>query len=496
MVAYHLATVATCSNFGRLMVRGSDTGAQHYIAVRHAEALDAKYRSALCRLSIAGSCSALLGEPLAEAIPIAGGHVSYFAGQVCNSGFAIPADSSHPGRRVISGSAIYHGPGAGTHEVHGCIYQQYADAMGGPDGPLGFPISDSYWTPDGSESDFQYGSITEAMPSDQIQVRLGGDTLATVLNVRDRNLEVFAWAGDGTLSHNAELGAGGRWSGWQSLDGNLSGRPVAIDNDDSRLEVFARGPDGALNHIWQRFPGGSWSGWSSMGGSCRGDPAVIQNQHGRLEVFVRGADDALYRALQLPPGVGWSDWTSLGGELTSAPAAVLGRDGRIEVFARGRRGDLQWIRQLSSVAWSGWTSLGGQLTSSPIVQRTRDAQLEVFVKGTDQALWRIAQQPGDRAWSSWGSLGGKLVGSPSIGTDSVDGRLDAFARGTDDALWHIARVAGAWTDWASLGGTFVSDPAVQRNARGQIEVFAQDTDGTYRRAAQHLSGAWSGWSRL
>ena len=75
-----------------------------------------------------GGPGGMLGVPTSDVLPLHGGYVSYFAGQVCGS----------PGPNN-SGSAIY--STSATFEVQGCIYNTYWN-LGGPSGILGFPVSD------------------------------------------------------------------------------------------------------------------------------------------------------------------------------------------------------------------------------------------------------------------------------------------------------------------------------------------------------------------
>lgn len=106
-----------------------------------------------------------LGFPLTDEQGIAGGRVSYFAGQGCGS-------STGPNG---SSSAVYYASGTGAHEVQGCIYATYLSA-GGPAGGLGFPVTDEF-TYDGSgdrESKFQGGYITWNATTGQTSMTLYG----------------------------------------------------------------------------------------------------------------------------------------------------------------------------------------------------------------------------------------------------------------------------------------------------------------------------------
>lgn len=101
-----------------------------------------------------GGPGGALGFPTWDEQAIAGGRVSYFAGQVCNG--------QGP---FSSGSAIYYSGSTGAHEVQGCIYNKYWYFMNGPSGALGFPTADERGITSGYSltparySSFQHGSI-------------------------------------------------------------------------------------------------------------------------------------------------------------------------------------------------------------------------------------------------------------------------------------------------------------------------------------------------
>jgi hypothetical protein len=94
-------------------------------------------------VNVTGGPGGLLGFPTSDEEGIAGGRVSYFGGGGCGS---------------TGGSAIFYTATTGAHQVHGCIYQAYLNA-GGPGSALGFPTDDEYGIPSGRESDFQHGYI-------------------------------------------------------------------------------------------------------------------------------------------------------------------------------------------------------------------------------------------------------------------------------------------------------------------------------------------------
>ncbi len=63
-------------------------------------------------------------------------------------------------RFEFQGAFITWHPTLGVHEVHGLIGEHYANSLGGPGGPFGFPMTDEY--PDGAtgrSSDFEGGTL-------------------------------------------------------------------------------------------------------------------------------------------------------------------------------------------------------------------------------------------------------------------------------------------------------------------------------------------------
>jgi hypothetical protein len=449
--------------------------------------------SILARYQSLHADTGVMGQPVSEEMPIAGGAVSYFAANVCSGGFA------------GGGGALYYGPNTPAPKVfavYGCIFHQYAQA-GGPNSPLGFPISDVYNTPNGQEVDFQHGYITSE--PNGVTVHMGGERPAVGQNDNGGRLEVFQWGTDGALWHKWQLTPGGSWSGWTSLGGALSGPPVVVSNDDRRLEVFARGTDGGLWHIWQLAGGGStgWSTWASLGGVFRSNPSVTNNVDGRLEVFVRGADNAIYHRYQLRPGgsTGWSGWASLGGVVSSSPGTESTLYG-IEVFVLGDSdGSLwhKWQQGANGAFVSAWYGLGGISKSDPVDRRDSNWSEDFFILGTGQYLYRLSQFGAGGNWSGWISLGCCFQGTPDAKLNILDGRLEVFARGTDGALHHRWQLApnGAWSGWASLGGFITTDPVVSSNGDARLEVFARDGGGSIWHIWQlSPGGGWSNWAQL
>ena len=94
-----------------------------------------------------GEYAGHLGYPTSDEMKIAGGAVSYFAGNGCGN---IKGPYG-------SGSAIYAGPG-GIHTVQGCIYAKYQE-VGAQSSSLGYPTGDEVHFSGGWISHFQGGYI-------------------------------------------------------------------------------------------------------------------------------------------------------------------------------------------------------------------------------------------------------------------------------------------------------------------------------------------------
>jgi hypothetical protein len=314
--------------------------------------------------------------------------------------------------------------------------------------------------------------------------------------------EAFVRGSDNSLWHRVQTSAGGGWSAWENLGGNLVSDPVMANPDTGAgfvtAEVFAVFNDGALWHIRSTGPG-TWSAWASLGGSLLGDPSVGTNKDGRLDVFAVGSDHALWHIAQTSPGGGWGDWTTLGGQIISDPTVITNAPtgtlaSCLEVFVIGGDQAVWHIFQTTPGGnWSGWQSLGGSMTGDLAVGRNADGRLEVLARGTDNALWDLGETAVGGSWSSWLSLNGVISSDPSV-TLNGDGRMEAFARGGDNALWHIpqASAGGSWTEWSSLGGSLANGPTAARTDHGTLDAFVE---GYYDTALWFISqiapGSWN-----
>jgi hypothetical protein len=322
------------------------------------------------------------------------------------------------------------------------------------------------------------------------------ETGPSIARNADGRLEAFARGTDGALYHTWQTTAGGAWSGWAGLGGQLSSDPIASVNSDGRLEVFYRGTNGELYHLWQSSPGGGWSGHASLGGGlAQANVAIGHDADGRLEVFAVGTDDALWHIWQTTNG--WSGWASLGGNVPSDIAVATNADGRLEVFYVGTSKEVYHLWQTApNGGWSGHASLGGYVDPSVAVGKNGDGRLEIFVRGTDSKVYHAWQSSPGGAWSGWADLGGEITSDITVGHDQ-DGRLEIFARGTDNAMYHAWQDSSGWSGWAGLGGVITTDIGAAENADGRLEVFYRGTTAELYHLWQTTpNGGWSGHASL
>ncbi|HEX6275798.1 MAG TPA: hypothetical protein VFZ53_22305 [Polyangiaceae bacterium] len=190
--------------------------------------------------------------------------------------------------------------------------------------------------------------------------------------------------------------AGGRWYGWEDLDGRTGSYPIAASWAPGRLDLFVLCGDNRLWHRWcdagstqPACRGPSWSQW----GPEVGGPSVpamssgdsVGSANGRIDMAVRGSDGALW--FQRWDSNHWIGWRSLGGKLTSSPALVL-VNGRLEAYAADESGNLMRGFVDSADAPIAWSSLGVDWNTDP---------RGTVPSGLGQALL-ISKRPGSHAF--------------------------------------------------------------------------------------------------
>ncbi|MGW4599600.1 glycoside hydrolase family 27 protein [Streptomyces sp. NPDC004457] len=131
-------------------------------------------------------------------------------------------------------------------------------------------------------------------------------------------------------------GPSGGWSSLGTPGGRpVYGRPSAVVGADDRVHVAVRT---AADDVWtnSRDRSGRWSGWSSLGGTVSGSPTLVAVGDA-VVLYARAADYTLWQ--QRYDGGAWRGWTKRQ-EFPSAAfdgslGAVAGPDGSVDVVYRG-----------------------------------------------------------------------------------------------------------------------------------------------------------------
>jgi hypothetical protein len=182
-------------------------------------------------------------------------------------------------------------------------------------------------------------------------------------------MEVFGRGSAGATYSDVWSPSTGKWGGWYSLGGNLADDPVAIEYDTTQygnqMEVYGMAANGqAYSDVWSPSTG-KWSGWYSMGGGLTGHLMAVQ-YGGQMQVFGRDSAGATYSDVYTPSQGKWSGWQNLGGTIENNPVAVVygtpNYGEQMEVYGRAANGQTYsdvWTP--STGKWSGWYSMGGNL---------------------------------------------------------------------------------------------------------------------------------------
>jgi hypothetical protein len=277
-------------------------------------------------------------------------------------------------------------------------------------------------------------------------------------------MQVFGRAASGATYSDVWSPSSGKWSGWQDLDGNLTSGPVAIEYDTpqngDQMEVYGLAANGqAYSDVWSPSSG-KWSGWYSMGGNLTGSLSVAE-YGSQIEVFGRDTAGATYSDTYTPSSGTWSGWQNLGGNLTSGPVAVqydTPQNGdQMEVYGLAANGQTYSdVWSPSSGKWSGWYSMGGNLTGN-LTAVSYGSQLEVFGRDSAGATYSDVYTPGSGTWSGWQDLGGTITNDPVAtvyGSPSNGDQMEVYGRAangqTYSDVWSPS--SGKWSGWYSMGG--------------------------------------------
>jgi hypothetical protein len=315
------------------------------------------------------------------------------------------------------------------------------------------------------------------------------------------NLSLFTIGADHSvhLKERADYSWGRDWSDWQNLGGyclNL-GNPVPLDGYGWHFEIFVRGGDNVLYHKWQDPAStGAWSDWNSLGGQIAGRPVAVTYPHSNtVEVYAVSFDHALWRITRPDTGFSnpaWGQWQSLGGSIEPGFSAY-GDEWGVHVAARGTDGALYEYTNAQ-----GWQNEGGQIIGKPIWGPKPGYFPDVFVLGGDFAIWRF-----DGA--TWSSLGGNVRQDPSLATDEWGDR-HLFVVGGDQVMYRNSENGHSFGGWTAMNGVpFVSSSAVTNGSiepptvygnTSSPEVFGFGTDGAWWHSWNERGQGWSVWTSL
>jgi NlpC/P60 family len=301
---------------------------------------------------------------------------------------------------------------------------------------------------------------------------------------------------------------GKTWSGWQSLGGDLVGRPTAVQYG-GQMQVFGRTSAGATESDVYTSSLGKWSGWQSIGGNIVSDPVAIEystSQYGnQMEVYGRAADGSVWSDVYTLGSAKWSGWYSLGGDLAGS-LSVVQYGSQMQVFGRTSGGAVESdVYSSGTGKWSGWQNIGGNLAGDPtaIEYDTQQfgAQMQVYGPAADGSVWSDVYSEKTGKWSGWTSIGGDCAGEPSVTTYGT--QMEVFGRTPDGAVESDVYTpsVGKWSGWMSLGGNIAGDPtAIEYNTSqygDQMQVYGRAAGGAlWSDVYSPGSGKWSGWTSL
>lgn len=246
----------------------------------------------------------------------------------------------------------------------------------------------------------------------------------TTVAFRDGWIGFFVGLADGTVTY--KYWDGSRWSGWNSLGGDVGNPVVAVDGDT--IYVFARGKNRELMYANGRGTPGTWSSWMSLGGKLQdwgSRIAAASSKPGRMDVVALWEDKSAYHKATTPitsggnlqlgdrslGPMGWTSWQPLGGKLYTLTMTSWGPN-RLDVFGWGEDHAVHH-KYLNGGSWSsGWANLGGDVVTRPIAVALEPNVLELFVQGTDYGLYQ--KEWNGSSWNEWAKIADCFSGSLSV----------------------------------------------------------------------------------
>jgi hypothetical protein len=324
-------------------------------------------------------------------------------------------------------------------------------------------------------------------------------------DVLNGNQDLYAAATNGTEYEDSLIPSSGVWTGWQNLDGVLTGGTAAIYNPDSQSEqAFGVGTtDSMYVDTWTQA--NTWSGWQAMpGGSFTGTPAVLYDPvNATVEVYATSTSGTPEESSWISSEDKWSGWTSLGGDLASSPAAVYNPAiGGVQVFGVGTTDSLYVDTWTPASGWSSWQAMPtGDFTGTPaVLYDPASGNTEVYARSTSNVPEEDYWISYEGKWSGWNNLGGSLSTSPATIYNPATNSVQVFGvgTGTTPTVYVDTWAPGnGWSGWTNLGGALTSSPAAVYNPNtDSMEIFGIGTTGEVYEDYSTSATTWSGWTSL
>ncbi len=322
------------------------------------------------------------------------------------------------------------------------------------------------------------------------------------------NQDLYASGTSGTEYQDTLSPSTGLWSGWQNMNGVLTGGTAAIYNPDTGSEqVFGVGTtDSVYVDSWANASSG-WSGWQALAtGSFTGTPAVLYDPaSGNVEVYATSTSGTPEEDYWIRTEEKWSGWQSLGGDLTGSPAAVYNPSiGGVQVFGIGTTADMYVDTWTPASGWSSWQVMTtGTFTGTPAaLYDPASGNVEVYARSTStkNAPEEDSWISSEGKWSGWNNLGGGLSTSPAAIYNPNTNNLEVFGAGTGSTptVYEDTWTPGTgWSNWVSIGGALTSTPAAVFNPNADtVEIFGIGTTGEVYENTSTSGSSWSGWTSL
>jgi hypothetical protein len=398
----------------------------------------------------------------------------------------VESSESAPGDALIDGSS------AEPHEVADAGPETAADASGGievsndagADGGVDAP-SDEAPVGEDAGPDGRAGETAEDAGDAAEET---GDAAEDAGDALGEAGDAFGEAGDG--AGEVQRIGDGTWADWESLGGDIVGRPAVVASGGNQLDIVVRQTDDAVYH--KRFLSAwlpSKTTFSFLGGPMKGDPDVGLNVNGDVDVVARGIGDHLYYKVRNAQFGSWSPsltgWSDMGGIAMDAPHIGERSTGERDVVVIGT--DLIASRKERDAAtgewWPSqggdWSALGGPSVVTPTILDIGGKIYLTAMSPDGEGLMKHGPATWQPSETTWEDIGGPISGAPAM-TSWQAGRLDVVARLPDGSV-GFKTWTGSWQpsqmDWLSLGGSVIGRPSIVAWGAGRLDLIARAANG-------------------